>query len=257
MGKLDDIIFKYRNRDYGAYQLRKKSTTFLIISFCISVVFFCTVILCFYVYDHLPEHISIEHSIYFDKNTFKNPYLTEIKSVTVALESKNKNIDAKPKIVEDVVIIDTLTKEISNKDQDSNSISNKNEGESKKEDTLSTSSLNIDKDSLNKNKLQMLIDLPPMFPNGENARAVFIKKNIHYPSLAKENNIEGLVFVDFIVEADSSLTHIKVSQGIGWGCDEEAIRLIKAMPKWCPCIKNNKPIRSQLSMPILFTLDSL
>ncbi len=257
MGKLDDIIFKYRNREYGAYQLRKKSTTFLLISFCISVVFFCTVILCFFVYDHLPEPISIEHSILFDKNTFKNPYLTDIKSVTIALVSKNKHIDAQPKIVDDVVIIDMLAKELSNKDQDSNSFNNKNGGESKKEDTLSTSNTNIDIDTLNHNKLQMLIDKPPMFPNGENARAVFIQKNINYPSLAKEKNIEGLVLVDFIVEADSSITHIKISQGIGWGCDEEAIRLIKAMPKWTPCIKNNKPIRSQLTMPILFTLDSL
>ncbi|MFZ4739939.1 MAG: energy transducer TonB [Bacteroidales bacterium] len=257
MGNLDDIIFKYRNRDYGAYQLRKKSAVFLIISFSISVVLFCTVILCFFVYDHLPDHISNEYSINFDKNIFKSPYLTDIKSETVALASKNKFMDTKPKIIDDLIIIDTLTKEISNKDQDSNSFADKNGGESEKKDTLSVSNMNIVKDTSNKNKLVMLIDMPPMFPNGENARVSFIQKNINYPSLAKENNIEGLVFVEFIVEADSSITHIKISQGIGWGCDEEAIRLIKTMPKWIPCMKNNRPIRCQLTMPILFTLDSL
>ena len=257
MGNLDDIIFKYRNRDYGAYQLRKKSTVFLIISFSISVVLFCTATLCFFVYDHLPNYLSSEYSVCFDKNIFKNPYLTDIKSVTEELASKNKYKDTKPKIVDNFIILDTLTKDILNKYQDSNSFTNKNGGESEKEDTLLVPSINIDKDTINKNKLVMLIDIPPMFPNGENARVTFIQKNINYPSLAKENNIEGLVFVNFIVEADSSITHIKILQGIGWGCDEEAIRLIKVMPKWIPCIKNNKPTRCQLSMPILFTLDSL
>ncbi|MCD6111821.1 MAG: TonB family protein, partial [Bacteroidales bacterium] len=63
-----------------------------------------------------------------------------------------------------------------------------------------------------------------------------------------------VVYITFVVEPDGSVTHIKILRGIGGGCDEEAIRVIKAMPKWNPGRQRNKPVRVQFNMPIKFTL---
>lgn len=92
------------------------------------------------------------------------------------------------------------------------------------------------------------------FPGGINAFYQFLGKNLHYPPEARTSNIQGKVFLTFIVEQDGSLTDIKVLRGIGHGLDEEAIRVIKSSPKWTPGKQNGKPVRQQYTVPIQFTL---
>ena len=77
-------------------------------------------------------------------------------------------------------------------------------------------------------------EIPPLFPRGDDSLFNFIYSNLRYPQEAITNSIEGKVFITFAVEEDGSLTDIKVVRGIGYGCDEEAIRIIKMMPKWIP-----------------------
>jgi len=74
--------------------------------------------------------------------------------------------------------------------------------------------------------------------------------------VAKENNVSGKVFVTFVVEKDGSLTDVKVVRGIGSGCDEEAMRVLKASPKWKAGIQNGRPVRVQYTMPINFALQT-
>ncbi|MFZ4399889.1 MAG: energy transducer TonB [Bacteroidales bacterium] len=255
MDKFDDIVFKYKNREYGAYQIRKKNTTFVIVSFIISVVLFCTLIFSLYVYEHSYENHIHKFSTYIESTIFKNPYLTDNKQLKVEESAKSIIKNSKLKIVEGFIFSDSLTKENLTNGQDSNSLANGNFEEIQKE--VVESNKNINNDTTINDKLIMSIEKLPMFQGGENARIAFIQNNIKYPSLAMENNIEGIVFVNFIVESDSSITHIVISKGIGWGCDEEVIRLINSMPKWIPCVKGKKPIRCQLSMPINFTLNSV
>lgn len=70
----------------------------------------------------------------------------------------------------------------------------------------------------------------------------------------KENGTQGRVIVSFIVNVDGTLDEIKVSRGIGDGCDEEAIRAVKGMPKWTPATMAGKPVRIACSLPINFGL---
>jgi len=72
--------------------------------------------------------------------------------------------------------------------------------------------------------------------------------------LARESGIEGTVYVTFVVEKDGSITDVRVLRGIGGGCDKEAIRVVKEMPKWDPGKQRGKPVRVQFNMPIRFTL---
>jgi len=94
----------------------------------------------------------------------------------------------------------------------------------------------------------------PEFPGGEDALMYFLARNIKYPIYARENDIQGTVYLSFIIEPDGKITNIKVVQGIGGGCDEEAVRVVSIMPQWKPGKQLNKPVRVQFNLPIRFIL---
>lgn len=95
----------------------------------------------------------------------------------------------------------------------------------------------------------------PSFPGGMDAFVQFLKDNLVYPQEARLSNTQGTVFVSFVVEKDGRLTNIKVIRGIGKGCDEEAMRVIKAMPKWVPASQRGETVRLQFNVPIRFVLN--
>ena len=100
-----------------------------------------------------------------------------------------------------------------------------------------------------------VVEAMPGFPGGEAARIKYLNENIKYPQMARESGIQGRVFVTFVVEKDGSVTDVRVLRGIGGGCDEEAVRVIKNMPRWNPGKQRGKPVRVQFNMPILFKLN--
>ena len=96
----------------------------------------------------------------------------------------------------------------------------------------------------------------PGFPGGLTAFSKFLAANLRYPAIARENNIQGRVFLSFVVEKDGSLSDIKVARGIGGGCDEEAVRVIAISPKWNPGMQNGKAVRVSYTVPVFFQLNS-
>ena len=80
-------------------------------------------------------------------------------------------------------------------------------------------------------------------------------ENIKYPEAAKKQGIQGTVYVSFVVEKDGTVSNVKLLKGIGGGCDEESIRIVKGMPKWKPGIQNGKTVRVLFNMPIYFKLN--
>ena len=83
----------------------------------------------------------------------------------------------------------------------------------------------------------------------------FISENVEYPKSAKKNKEEGKVFVQFIIEGDGSLFDIKVVRGVSEALDNEAIRVVKLMPKWSPGESHGKVVRVKYTLPISFRLD--
>jgi len=100
----------------------------------------------------------------------------------------------------------------------------------------------------------VVVENMPEFPGGDAARMKFLQDNIRYPQLARESGIQGTVYVTFVVERDGSVTDVRVLRGIGGGCDEEAVRVIRAMPRWVPGKQRGQAVRVQFNMPIRFTL---
>jgi TonB family protein len=94
----------------------------------------------------------------------------------------------------------------------------------------------------------------PSFPGGDVARKKYLSKKLKYPVQASENGIQGVVYVSFVVKTDGSLANFKILHGIGGGCDEEALRVVKLMPRWKPGRQNGKSVRTLINMPVYFKL---
>lgn len=93
------------------------------------------------------------------------------------------------------------------------------------------------------------------FPNNDmEGFYQYLSENIQYPKMAKQANIQGKVYIQFVVEKDGSISNVKVLRGIGANCDEEAIRVIKNMPNWIPGEHDGELIRSRMILPIKFEL---
>ena len=99
-----------------------------------------------------------------------------------------------------------------------------------------------------------VVENDPEFPGGMEALYKYLAQNIKYPQLARDNNITGKVYVTFVVERDGSIANPKVLRDIGGGCGAEAIRVVKAMPKWTPGKQRGKAVRVQFNLPVNFNL---
>lgn len=99
-----------------------------------------------------------------------------------------------------------------------------------------------------------IAEVSPEPIGGAGAWSKFLQKNLHYPAVARENSVQGKVIVSFVVEKDGHLSDIKVLRGIGSGCDEEAVRVLKMAPAWKPGRQNGQPVRVQYTIPINFQL---
>lgn len=95
----------------------------------------------------------------------------------------------------------------------------------------------------------------PQYPGGVKELYAFISNNLKYPLEAVKNNISGKVFAKFIVRTDGSISDIKILKGIGYGCDEETVRVISQLPPWKPGKQNGEPVNVMFTMPINFVMD--
>ena len=99
-----------------------------------------------------------------------------------------------------------------------------------------------------------VVEEEPSFPGGADKMYEYLYANIKYPQVAKENNITGRVYLSFVVEKDGSIANPKVLRDIGGGCGNEALRVIKSMPKWNPGKQRGKAVRVQYNIPVVFDL---
>lgn len=99
-----------------------------------------------------------------------------------------------------------------------------------------------------------IVDKMPEFPGGQDSLYKYLGINLVYPPIAKDNKIEGVVYVRFIVDINGAISNVFVIKGIGGGCDEEAKRVISNMPNWTPGYQDEKPVKVQFEIPLNFRL---
>jgi protein TonB len=269
MSKLDilnqdwiDIVFNGRNKDYGAYQLRKdnnKTTNKSVLIGCLlfSAAIASPLIIKFlsgFVPDQKDKLKQTEVVLAapppIDKNTPPPPppvkppppKVDQIKFPPPVVKPDNQVVE-EPPTVEELKKADPGEKTIKG-DPNAEIVINTPVGDGpvnqkKTEDT---------------NEIFTNVEVLPSFPGGNEQFGKFLGKNLRYPPIARDNGIQGRVFVNFVVEKDGSLTDIKVVRGIGGGCDEEAVRALKSSPKWNPGVQNGRNVRVSYTIPIVFQL---
>ena len=112
----------------------------------------------------------------------------------------------------------------------------------------------VEEEEIEEAEIFTVVEEMPEFPGGMAKLAEYLAKNIKYPQLARESGIQGRVFINFVVENDGSVTNVKVMRSLGGGCDEEAVRVVKSMPKWKPGKQRGKPVRVSYNLPVNFKL---
>ena len=98
------------------------------------------------------------------------------------------------------------------------------------------------------------VDEKPSFPGGESAMKSYLNSTLKYPIYAQENGVQGRVIVQFIIEKDGSISDVKISRSVDPSLDREALRVVKAMPKWNPGKLNGIPVRVKNEVPVVFRL---
>jgi periplasmic protein TonB len=243
---LFDIVFTGRNKDYGGYILRKRYPRFLLTSLIVSVTMFTAVIIGIFLYYFIePEPLVLDDMItsvqYYsvlpppedDLNRLQGslPEPDEVQKapevIDSVIEQKLKPIETKPPVEEEPQS-DTAGK------GRGNAVTGSGDGDA--------------------GGLVTLIDVYPKYPGGDDARLWFLRKNVKYPETALKASVQGIVIVVFIIEIDGSLSNVEVTKSIGGGCDEEAMRVVKLMPRWEPAKRNGKAVRVVVRMPIVFRM---
>ena len=185
--------------------------------------------------------ISIKNTLCY----FIVPIIEENKDTIEKVLSKN--------IVTDIMCYGIVENNIPEVDP-SNDISFGDNKNNKIENSDKVVSLNKEVDSANIT-CYIVVETMPEFPNGTEAMIEFIKNELHYPDSARIKGVEGVVYVSFVVKTTGEINKVTILRGIGSGCDEEAIRVVKSMPNWKPGSQNETEVPIQFNLPIRFTLD--
>lgn len=94
----------------------------------------------------------------------------------------------------------------------------------------------------------------PKFPGGNEALVSYLSENLTYPKEAARKGIQGRVYISFIVNKEGKVTEATILKGIGYGCDEEALRVVNEMPDWMPATVNGEPVPVKYNLPVAFML---
>lgn len=259
---MDDIVFENRNKKYGAYILRKSNDIYILRGLFF-VLFTVTAIAVFSLTRKAPVKEIIDIITVNPKNLddiFNPPVTPEIEkpklpeTASAPLANTQEVKEMKP--VEDskapdvaVTPNDSLAGKIIANETNLNGTPGgnttpveKNSGGSGTNETTVVQ---------NKNEVKDFAEIMPAFDDINR----WLQKNIKYPRIAIDAGVEGKVYVEFVVNTDGSITDAKVVRGIGFGCDEEALRAVKAMPKWKPGKQGGYPVRVRMTLPVLYKLN--
>ncbi|MGM9478251.1 energy transducer TonB [Pedobacter sp. GSP4] len=268
-----DLVFADRNKNYGAYALRAKSSSIMTRALFVSASLF--VLLCFspLIYAKLfPNEVISDGGFKVIEITPPDPIhqmkkdepkpkekpepakADPVKVKTIAVPSQVVVVD-KTELPPPPTIDEIKNAVISSKTQDGvvspNAVVNNSKGDG---DGTGTAKDGAGTGEDKEIYIAEGVDEYPEFNGGAKAWSKYMERNLRYPYQAQEDGIQGKVFVSFVVEKDGSVTDVKVLRGLGFGCDEEAVKVIKKSPLWKPGKNRGVPVRVRYSMAINFQM---
>ncbi|MDB5134777.1 MAG: energy transducer TonB [Mucilaginibacter sp.] len=258
-----DVVFTDRNKAYGAYELRKENPKNTNKALIIGVVLFVFLISAQTIYNFISGFIPKASEKVKITNVVLQPPppIDQKKPPPPPPEPPKPKVDQvkfPPPVVKpdnEVKEQPPTVKELEVADPGQKTLKGDPNADIKIDEPVGNSDVKQVTEE-DPNKIFTAVEKDPSFKGGIENFYAYLRKNVHYPAIAKENNVQGKVFLTFVVERDGSLTDIKVLRSLGSGTDEEAMRVLKASPRWTPGIQNGRPVRVQYTVPISFTLQS-
>ena len=257
--KLNDIVFENRNKSYGAYAIRSTYDNTLLKSLGITGLIFASISLIAMALNNTsPVENKLDPGTNLTTTTISCPFIAlPPEKIEINLPKQHTSSGVKT-IAVNTIIKDETTQQ---KKDPIQTIESSNGIEGKKtdpDDMQTTGGGNSENPEINNPTSGMGKSVAPeiapdVMPSLENM-ASFLQKNLKYPNLASSSDVSGKVIVNYIIDEEGKIISATILKGIGYGCDEEALRVIKLMPKWKPGMKNGKPIKVSFSQAIIFTL---
>jgi protein TonB len=248
----DDIVFENRNKEYGAYKLRKKYNRNVIIALMISTLILGTVVITPYLNAKADENKSkrAERQVEIKMESLDRPTETVVPPPPPPPPPQDVVQQAKyvpPVVVDSVKPEDTA--QLMSADQAQIEI--KNEDVNIQEVTVAAEEVQENVDAA---EPFYVVEEMPMFPGGDEAIQKYIGDNVVYPEVAKENNIQGRVIVKFCVTPKGGVDQVSILKGVDPELDAEVVRVVKTLPKFKPGKQGGKPVPVWYTIPINFQL---
>jgi len=248
----DDLVFENRNKEYGAYKIRKKYNRTVLLAILVGTLILATAVVTPYVMATVSQgRIKREEkAVQAQMENLDQPneevapppppppppveaqaqarYVAPVIVDSVKVEDKVSlaTVDDARESVQDEAVVEVV-EEVKEEVQE----------EAKEEEVF------------------LVVEEMPSFGSGTaNDFRSYVSANMKYPEVAAENGIQGRVFVQFVVEADGRITNVKVLRGVDPALDKEAVRVIESSPKWNPGKQRGKPVRVSYTFPITFVL---
>ena len=248
----DDIVFENRNKEYGAYQLRKKYNRVVLISTLIGCFALGLAVIIPYINASRnasrkmrdAKEVIAEMSNDIQDNAAPPPpppppppaaeQQTVVKYVAPVVVDTIKVEEQSQLMISDEQVATTVNKEVVEVvEQKQEEV----EPEQKEEEVF------------------VVVEEMPEFPGGVVALRQYLANAVKYPVIAQENGIQGKVYVNFVVEKDGSVTKAKIARGVDPSLDAEALRVVSTLPKWKPGKQRGAPVRVSYTVPISFKLE--
>ena len=264
-----DLVFEGRNKEYGAYVLRKdtgkRNVKSMLLVFAVIIAIMAAVAAKVAIENAFPKKVAMETDVELSKLAQKKEAKVE-KKAPVKVEEQ--------KVVEKVKSSVKFTPPVIKKDSEV-----KPEEELKSQEDLNKTKTAIGSFDVKGNdeaggevlkakeviaqpeppkeeetKVFDVVEVMPSFPGGQAALFEWLSKNIKYPVVAEENGVQGRVIVTFVVERNGSITDVQVAKSVDPSLDKEAVRVVKAMPHWIPGKQNGSAVRVKFTVPVTFRL---
>ena len=266
-----DLMFENRNKEYGAYVLRRQTTARNIKSI-ITVLIIFALVMAYMIAKNAYDDYQKAHQA--QTQVTELTALTETKKEAKVERKEIVKQEQVEQVVEKVKSSIKFTAPVIKKDDEvrpedemksqdeimnskvavgfANVVGNDESGEVlKAKEVLVTEPV---KPKEEENKVFDVVEQMPSFPGGMSALMAYLQKSIKYPPVAEENGIQGRVICTFVVERDGSVTDVRVAKSVDPSLDKEAVRVVSAMPKWIPGKQNGQSVRVKYTLPVTFRL---
>ena len=247
----DEIVFENRNKEYGAYTLRKKYNRNVLIALLIGIVLICISIIVPYLNTKAAEKKAkrAERTVEIKMENLDTP--AEQVAPPPPPPPPPQDVAQQARYVPPVVV-DSI------KPEDNVQLMTADQAQVEVKDEEVVEAVQVVTEEVTEDvdaaEPFVVVEEMPMFPGGQEALLAYIGEHTQYPEVAKENNIQGKVIVRFCVTSKGGVDKVEILKGVDPELDKEAIRVVKTLPTFKPGKQGGKPVPVWFMVPINFTL---